>query len=459
MPATPKHPANAPLPRTVALGLILAALAVRLAVLGFSARGLADDPDGYRAVADNLLRHGTFGKGEIPTAYRPPLYPLVLVPCLALGPGANAAIALLHVALGVATVWLTFRLGERWGLGRWGLLAAGLVACDPILLRHSALIMTETLAAFLAAAALVSLGWAASRPACGRAALAGAWLGLAALCRPAFLAFLAGAAVPLACLGPDWHGRLKRLLGLLVGAGLVLAPWAARNQLQFGRPMLGTTHGGYTLWLANNPDWYQHLRSAPWGSVWDASRFNQAWLAEAPAGSPANELAADRLAYARAMQTIRRQPGMFAYACLVRVGRLWSPLPHRLSPEESAKGRLARFAVALWYTVQLALALVGLVWWLRYGRRGSPLSGEASPLAAGRGPRPQAGIAPDWVWGVLLVGAITGVHTVYWTDMRMRAPLMPVVALAAAAGAAWLAGRPGWFKWFCLRGLGRGCPP
>jgi len=39
-----------------------------------------------------------------------------------------------------------------------------------------------------------------------------------------------------------------------------------------------------------------------------------------------------------------------------------------------------------------------------------------------------------WLWGLLLVGCLLAAHTVYWTDMRMRAPAMPVIALAAAAG-------------------------
>jgi hypothetical protein len=35
----------------------------------------------------------------------------------------------------------------------------------------------------------------------------------------------------------------------------------------------------------------------------------------------------------------------------------------------------------------------------------------------------------------------TAVHAVYWSDMRMRAPLMPFVALLAARGAGAIGGR------------------
>ncbi len=457
--------------------LILVALVVRGGVLVLSPRALEDDPDGYRAVAENLLRHGTFGAGNTPTAYRPPLYPLMLAPCLALGPWSRAAIGVLHVGLGVATVWLTFRVAQRWGLGRWALPAALLVALDPILLRQSTLIMTETSAALLAVATLALLTAADRRPSAGRALAAGACVALAALCRPAFLPWLGLGAVILPWSASKAHGMqpvgftgseviqfrvFKVLLAFIIGAAIVLAPWVIRNHLQFGRPIVSTTHGGYTLWLANNPDLYEHLRTGTWGSLWNADEFNKAWRAEASRASPADEPTADRLAYSRAWEAIRAQPGMFLYSCLVRVGRLWTPLPHQLSPDEAPTTRMARYAVAVWYTVELLLAAVGVVLLVQAGgERGrtdskpvphskSPVvCAESAGLLAGEGPGEgaltltlsQRERGPGWLWGLLLVICFVGVYTLFWTDMRMRAPLAPVVAMAAAAGVAGLLDR------------------
>ena len=56
-------------------------------------------------------------------------------------------------------------------------------------------------------------------------------------------------------------------------------------------------------------------------------------------------------------------------------------------------------------------------------------------------------------WGGLLAVSFTAVHAAYWTNMRMRASLVPVVVLAAAAGAAWLAGRTKRHKSFFDKGL------
>jgi len=454
------RPLNGPLIALVALTLV-----VRGGVLVLSPRALVDDPDGYQAVAGNLLRHGTFGQGDVPTAYRAPLYPLMLAPCLAMGPWSRVAIGVLHVGLGVATVLLTLRVAQRWGLGRWALLAAALVAVDPILLRQSAFIMTETAATFLAVAALALLTAVGRRPCTLLALAAGAGIALAALCRPAFLPWIGLAAGVLPWSARKAHGLqpvgvdkckivdlrfFHVLMAFIIGAALVLSPWAIRNQLQFGRPIVTTTHGGYTLWLANNAELYDHLRTAPWGSLWNADEFNRAWYAERPSTGPADELAADRLAYRRAWEAIRAQPGMFVYSCLVRVGRLGTPLPHQLSPDEAPTTRTARYAVAAWYAVELLLAAAGVVVLIRVSSKRGRTDLESVGLGRtdlesvlGCTTSKVSATGPGWVWGVLLVVCIMGVHALYWTDMRMRAPLVPVVAMAAAAG---MAGVAGWLR-------------
>ncbi len=394
--------------RTWLPGLIVFTLIVRTGVLLLMPDALVADPDGYRHLAENLLRHGTFGRELLPTAYRPPLYPLALVPCVAMGPAARAAIGTLHVLLGLATVLLLFRLARRLELGPYALVAAALVACDPILLAQSTLAMTETLAVFLVVAALSCLAAACERPTTGRVAVAGAVSAAAGLCRPGLLLWTVAAAILL----PMLIKRPKRLgafAAFAAAAAVVLAPWVARNQIQFGRPILTTTHGGYTLLLGNNPWFYEYLRSGAPGSVWNADEFHRSRTVAD------DELLADREAHAEALRNIRREPGMFWRSCLVRVGRLWQLVPHQLVPDESSPRRFARQAVGLWYLVEFLLAAFGVraVWTAR-GRSAS----------AGR----------TWVWCLLLLVCVTLVHTFYWTNMRMRAPLMPAIALAAAAG-------------------------
>ena len=433
--------------------ILCLALLVRLGALLLS-DGLqsGEDPDGYWQLAKNLLEHGTFGRGDVPSAYRPPLYPLLLGGCAILGDYGRVAVGILHLLLGLATVGMVFVLARRWGLhGRGTAVAATLVAADPILLAASTQVMTETLATFLATAGLLVLagrtGDVATKE--GGAAesskiFAGVVLALGVLCRPVFLLWTLAVGAALwwrncqqhniaedNCREPTAPGIIansrKFPWAFCLGAIVVLSPWAIRNQAQFRRPIVTTTHGGYTLLLANNPMFYDWLRTGRWGSVWRADRFNADWDAR----RTADEVRADRQAYAETLETIRRQPAMFLDACLVRIGRFWSPLPHRLTADETPLRQFSRYAVAAWYFAEFALALLGI---LRL-------------IASFRAPASFRRPKSARLWGLLLVGCVFFAHVVYWTDMRMRAPIVPVIAIVAAGG------------YVSLQRCEDGCPP
>src|SRR5262249_51654534 len=142
----------------------------------------------------------------------------------------------------------------------------------PILLNQQSLVMTETLAAVLAILSLWCLARFTAARSAFNAALAGGAVGLAVLCRPAFLPWLVlVGATMLLIRGKSqtseqrwWHDpgwRAANVAGLLVGAATVISPWAVRNYRVFGKPVLTTTHGGYTFYLANNRGFYEWLSS------------------------------------------------------------------------------------------------------------------------------------------------------------------------------------------------------
>jgi 4-amino-4-deoxy-L-arabinose transferase-like glycosyltransferase len=405
--------------RTLTL-LIAATLAIRIAVLAAIPDTFVADPDAYRAVAINLVEHGCFGYGDQPIATRPLLYPLVLAACKVIDPALWYSLALVHLILGVATVVLTYHLAIRWRVGRLSWLAAALVAIDPLLLLHSTLVMTETLATFLAVAGLLAVTRCAERPVAIRAILAGILMGLAVLCKPTFLPWTAVTILLLPFAADTWQNRAKLFFATVASMVVVLSPWAVRNAVHFGKPTPATNHGGFTLLLANNPSFYDYLRAGQFGEVWNADQFNQDWKIRAQKLATGDEVAADRLAYADALTVIQDQPATFAYACLVRVCRIWGLVPHRTSPNEGIARCTARWAIGAFYTIEFLLAAIGLV-----------------ALARGRVPRNH--LLRGWVWGLLLAASFTAIHTFYWTNIRMRAPLIPVVSLAAALGTAQIA--------------------
>ncbi len=333
-------------------------------------------------------------------------------------------------------------LARSWGLRKYSLLAGALVAIDPVLLWQSTLVMTETLAVYLAVLALWAL--TAGGPAVVsttrivRVCLAGGTAGLAALCRPTFLPWMALCAVILPWFVAGWKERAKTFVVYCAAGAAVLAPWIIRNQIYFGHFIPGTTHGGYTLLLGNNKWFYDYLRNGASGTIWDANQLDHWWTTMASRATPEDEIRSDRLAYQVARETIRRQPAMFAYSCAVHAGRLWSPLPHRTDTHEGTTTHWARYAIGIGYTAEFVLALVGLVTvfcrsqWRAY-EVGIPMEG-APDLSA-------ISWLSTWGWGLLLVAIFTAVHTVFWSNIRMRAPLVPIVAMAAAAGAAQLWGK------------------
>lgn len=379
--------------------MMIVAVGLRLAVmLPQVGRGL-DDPDNYLPLARALAAGQGFAINGHPTAYRPPLYPLLLAPLVAgLGDRLEWGVFGLHLLLGAGTVGLTAVCARRWDVSPAAvLLAAVIVACDPVLVVQSRSVMTETLAAFLLAAALAAVsegGWRG-------AVLGGLAFGLAALCRPSTLPAAMLVAVSALAFGPGgWRSRLLRAGLIGATAWLVLVPWAWRNLRAFGEPVWTTTHGGYTLALANNPVYYAEVVNGPPGAVWTGQ--NQRawfdWVNRSLAGLP--EPAADRALGRAAWRTAREQPGSFARAAVARLGRFWG-----LAPSGAVYSRWLRRATMAW-TLPLWLALaVGLC---------------RKPL---------------WKWprvaAPMILLALSAVHAVFWTDLRMRAPIVPAIALIA----------------------------
>jgi hypothetical protein len=332
-----------------------------------------------------------------------------MVAALGVGPALGRGIAGLHAASGAATILLTATAARRWGLGPGrALIAAAIVAFDPVLVAQGRMVMTETLTALLLAAGLAALaldGWPG-------AALGGVALGLSALCRPSTLPAAGLVAAAGLVVGPGTRGdRLRRGASVALATVAILAPWAYRNARLFGEPVWTTTHGGYTLALANNPTYYAEVLDGPPGAVWSGENQRRWFASIGPSVAGLSEPAADRRLRTLALRLAWERPRDFLRASLARLGRFWS-----IAPTGAVYPRWLRAATACW-NVPLGIA-----------------------LAAGLSRRTL------WRWpriaAPLMLAALSAVHAVYWTDLRMRAPLVPAIALIIAA----LDGPPLWTR-------------
>lgn len=449
--------------------VILFALLVRGGVAWRKIDAYSADPDAYRAIATTLAQSGTFGltsaAGKVsPTSFRPPLYPWLLSWFVREGQLTNLWVAVLHVGLAALTAVCIFLAGRSLLGGAAGLIAAVFVIVDPILIQQSTLVMTETLAVTLMS--IVIYAWVefgsraqivrprdpaetedrfaattrvvASIPAFTIALT----LGLAFLCRPTFLVLAVLLAI--ACLipqrfmrnrrsaatehpngGPYNAGRQRVWLAIMISTSMlfVISLWTIRNRKQLDAPIWATSHGGYTLLLANNSSFYDYLRHGDLGERWDADDFLIAythrydgdpntsefwrhdWTGQPTSAVTFNEASDDKRCRDAALAVIRRQPGMFIWSCFVRVGRLWSPMPHLAA----GRSPLSVTVVTAYYVTFYLLLAIG-IW--KLGKRVCGFS----------------------FWPILaLTLALTAVHSVYWTNLRMRAPVIPGLALIVAA--------------------------
>lgn len=386
---------------------VLVAVAIRLA---FAAPGLdrrPDDPDNYLPMARSIADGRGFSRPDgVPTAYRPPLYPVLLAPISRLPePSQPWAIALLHAVLGGATAGLVGSTARRWGLSpSRSAIAAMIVALDPVLVAQSRSVMTETSAAFLVAVTLRV--WAdPDGPNRRGAVVAGLLFGLSSLCRPSLLATTALLLSAFAVFGPGTI-RTRLIRSSIAGAVLVavLCPWAIRNAVRLGEPVWTTTHGGYTLALANNPAYYADVLDGPPGAVWSGPS-QRAWfvaITERTAGL--SEPAADRLLASEGWRMVRERPRDFVRASMSRLGRFWG-----VAPTESVHGSIVSRLTAAWTIPFWIACLAGLV---------SPRARRWPALGS-----------------VAIVLGLSAVHTIFWTDMRMRSPIVPALALMAALAA------------------------
>ncbi|WP_131818390.1 hypothetical protein [Planctopirus hydrillae] len=400
-------------------------LILRVGWMVLKPESLAIDRDAYLLLAQNLVHgEGFCGPGGVPTAFRPPLFPLLLAPLLWLA-NVTWAVAILQLSLSLVLTWATIRTTQLLTIDRAsgedtrdGWHAAGgwagmIVAIDPLLLLYSTQPMTEILAATLIMLLSLQLAQALIHPASltlSRLMLAGLMAGCAPLARPALLLLL-----PWFLIGMGWIGSqhaphrsprlFLRIVMILAGFALI-APgiWMTRNQLVMGEPIVTTTHGGYTLWLANNPV-IQELEEIKGTSIWPDEKFREWEARNREKLDGLSEVEQDKLQQGWAWQTIRRNPEAFTRSALLRMAFFWSPVPQSMFQNRVPWGLMELLFFS--YGLFAMMACLGTIELLRSHR----------------------------VFGVWLVGTVCLVmlpHVFYFSNARMRAPIEPLLAIPAA---------------------------
>jgi hypothetical protein len=206
--------------------------------LGTTMWSTGNDASAFILLARNVVdHHGLSYAGKL-SAYRPPLYPLLISVSMRINAQQwLVLVRLLQFVSALVTAWACGKLAQQWGGSRQ--MAIGLALWMPTLVFFQPEIGTETLAAMMTALWFVCLMYM-SAP--WSPAIVGVVAGIAALQR--------FNAAPLILFGPlvllyylrDWK---RSVLALSLGL-LMLSPWIIRNWLDFGWPIY-STDTGYAL--------------------------------------------------------------------------------------------------------------------------------------------------------------------------------------------------------------------
>ncbi len=363
------------------VAIFVAALAVRIlyVVVFLGGYHMMSDAHHYHDIAGSIVNGRGFAAKypygfEHPTAFRPPLYPLLLAGAYEVGGNRIGSAQGLNVLLGSAVVVMVALLATRLGGRRAGLIAAVLAGVYPPLLANDGVPLSEPTGLLVMLLAI----WAFLA---GRPGWAGVCCGLLVLTRPS-----AQLLVPLMTLVLWWKVGFRRALGFAVVAVLVVSPWVIRNESVYHQPVIVTSNGfnlaaiysPLALQVGHFVDPVFDPRSAPiHGLAHNYANYNEATL--------------DDAFRAEGLQGIRVHPGKVAVRMFQNALRLVDLTWRQNDGPEVLDGRpltLRHASLPMVWLVE-AVGLVGLVQLARRRRYGPRSDGsgrlgpQVIPLIAG----------------------------------------------------------------------------
>ena len=332
--------------------------------------------------------------------------------------GARVALAL----IGALAILFAYLIGRRLSGPAAGLIGAAAVAIYPALLEYQGMFMGEPLAATLLSGAVLAILWAdagqghPARGSCPRVRwlLPGVLLGALTLVRPEYLGLaLLMSLVVLGRNPRDW----QRVLILLAGLALVIAPWTIRNAIELDRFVPVSTGGGQVLFAGTylpsdgDPEKVGAEVVARHPGLFDPQdverlRLEQILARLAAQRHPGVETdkALARMGREQLWDDITQEPAEYAGFVATKIWRIWSQGPREV---------MDRPAWKVFHWVLVALGLLGLVVLARQRR-----------------------------WEALLLAtvfvAITAISALLVASPRRVLVLLPLVAALAGIGVAWL---------------------
>lgn len=265
-----------------------------------------------------------------PVFYHAPLYPYLLAFFFRFLGHHYLPVYLLQAALGVAVLYLVFRIGRRCVSPVAGLAAAALLALYAPLPFFETKIMSTSVAVALAVASLALLVEAWERGGPLRWLGAGALIGVTALAHPASL--LLAPVFAAAILART--RRLHEAAALAAGTILAVAPATLHNLSAGGGLVLISSQGGITFLQGNSPasrGLYRPVEGFSGSPL--TQEEEERSLAEKAVGHPLTAAEVSAYWFDKGIEAIRQSPGQYLKLLQIKALRWLSS--HEYSTEYS----------------------------------------------------------------------------------------------------------------------------
>lgn len=358
-------------PRVGALSVFTLALLVRVAFALWLPDGtLWIDGQRYVKIAESLLAGQGFGSLQM-NMIAVPTQPLLIAAFKLFPGGSFTAVRLGFALLGAVTCVLAYSLGSRLFDARAGLLAGLILAIYPMHAYVSALFeVPQTFFVLVVSGAFLALYRAQRARDVKFWALSGSLFGLSALSVPTILPVMPCVVLWIPVRESDRSRWLPAMAAFSIGVVVALTPWAARNYLAYGHPILVNVAGGENFWKANSLTYFEHGKRAV-ALPCQSGTHGEAYCADLARvqaeverlGLNENEaiLYADKAAWRGGMSFLQDHPLQFLQLTGRKFLSLFSPWPDAVSSAAQEGSVYQRWAAALSYGPVLILGVLGLL--------------------------------------------------------------------------------------------------
>lgn len=359
----------------------LVAAAVRLAAaaeVGLR-RWRFGDGVAYARAAGALWTTGRYPDHTDLLLFRPPGYPAFLAISTLGHPAAVVWDKVVNVLLGSAAVLVLAAVaGRLFGSRRATRASALLAAIHPGFVVLSTDVQSEPLYLLLLIAAGFLLIVSVDRPSSGCALGAGAALALAALTRPAAIAYVPLLAAPV--FDRRFPAAVRRAIAgsAFFGFAVFLLPWTVRNAVRF-HALLPVSDGGGMVLYQGNSDWavrYYAARTPAERQRW-GDDFNlglAVWARTVPGLSDSNPAVRSRALRDAAIEWVRAHPAAEGRLVVAKLGHWLRP-----GADPGEWGSAAALGTSAWTIAVTALAVIG--WWNARRRGARAVAAAAMAIA------------------------------------------------------------------------------